>query len=204
METKCNVVRIRNNRVCNKFPELCQVLRFMYNLVNTYKKILSLLDNFVKLLHELSQKVFCNKNNEEYSKRAIYNAINALYNDILIVCTSRSDDVQVLNISTCHRTVPGFKAYTTDRNAHIEYNIYYFIDSYRIQHYDHGSIKIVHNDNKNLPKDIMFIGTNMSKYECLNDMMQQALDNTLETVNKFKVMELYYRQKLNNLQKIID
>lgn len=196
-------VKIKNNKKCNRIDDLCTMLRFLYNSEKTQKKLLSLLNNYKTLLCDLSKKIFSKNDNFTHVKQIIVNATNILYNDIIILLTSRSDNVQICNIVTCSRHVSGFTIYSKAKDNNIEYNIYYFINSMRIQH-SNNMIKIVYNDKCNMPQDIMFIGAKHDKYDCIDKLLEKISFNVENAITKIRVINLKHVQMLNNLQNILD
>lgn len=196
-------VRIKNNKKCNKVSELCAVLKFLYNSEKVHKKLLCLLDNFRVLICDLSKKIFSNVDNFIHVKQIIVNATKVLYNDIIILLTSRSDDIQIYNIATLVQHISGYTLYSRANDKNISYNISYFINSMRIQ-YRKNMIKIVYNDKCNMPQDIMFIGTNHANYDCVNKLIEKIIFNVDNTIIKIRIMDLKHVQMINNLQNILD
>ena len=196
-------VKIKNNKKCNKISELCNVLKFLYNSEKTHKKLLCLLNNFKTLMCDLSTKIFSNTNNFTHVKQIIVNTINILYNDIIILLTSRSNDIQIYNIATCPKHVSGYTIYSKAEDKNIEYNIYYFINSIRVQH-SNNVIKIVYNDKRNMPQDIMFIGTRHDDYNCVDKLIEKIIINVENAITKIRIIDFKHVQMINNLQNILD
>lgn len=196
-------VKIKNNKKCIEICELCTVLKFLYNSEKVHKKLLSLLNSFKNLICDLSKKIFSNIDNFTYVKQIIVNATKILYNDIIILLTTRSDDIQIYNIATHAKYISGYTLYSKANDTNVAYNISYFINSIRVQ-YCKNIIKIVYNDKCNMPQDIMFIGTNHMNYNCIDTLIEKIIFNINNTMVKIRIIDLKHVQMINNLQNILD
>ena len=194
---KSKVVKIRNNQKCNKVLKIEIIQKFFYNLVQAYKKTIQLLENFILLINNLINKTFCTEDNEKQSRQIIINAIYSIYNNIIMIFTSSINNIQLTNISTTIKCLPGFKIYNKEINCNLKKNIYFFINSFRIQYYEQGVIKIVYNDINNLPENILFIGNKENNIQLIKESIIKA-------IRKLKIIQMNYIQVLNNLQNLVN
>ena len=202
-EKVSTAVIIRNNEHCYRIYKARTVLKFFYNLVNAYKKFINILNTFLLLIEELLIKTFTVNNNNENIITLLDNRIISLHNDILMIFTASLYDIQLHNISTTTTTCPGYKIYTMEEICDIKSNIYYFINSFRIQLYE-GLIKLVFNDSNNLPESILFIGYNVNKNLNCEDILNKCKSNTLLAIDKIKIIQMKYIQINNSIQNIIN
>lgn len=204
-KTEKQIIKIRNNNFCVPVHNCNDLVKFIYIQVQTYKKILCLFDLFLELLNKLEDKIFNNIDNNENTLKVIKNAIYVLYNNIVMLFTVRINNIQLVNISLSNMTVQGFKIYnvtSTMPECDVRNNLYYYINSLRVQYYKKGLIKIVCNNTRDIPENIMFIGLhNIS--ENLRDTITQCKETVVTSISKIKILQLNYIQILNNLQNII-
>ena len=163
-----------------------------------------MLEELNKLLSTLCTQVFSIDNNVEHVFQIFLNSIKTFYNDTLILFTSRSNDIQIVNISLDRCPINGYVIYSNDGDINIDYNIFYHINSMRIQYSDKGIIKIIINNKQNIPEDILFVGTNASKHTEINTLISTAKDNINNAITKFRIIDMKYVQMINNLQNILD
>ena len=201
--TKHKIVKINNNKRCVLFSDVDNIIQIVQMQVCAFKKIIGILENFLILLDKLNEKTFSAVNNVSSTKDVLEDAIQSLYNTIIMALTSRFHDIQLLNVSNCSTTVKGYKLKHVEDEI-ITKNISLFLNSMRIQYYDIGIIKIVENDARNLPRKIMFIGTDFSELEEENfyEILHKCKTNVLETIRLFKITEMKHIQISNNLQNI--
>ena len=196
-----SIIKIRNNVRCNKLCKADSVLQFIYNLIKAYKKLLTILSEFILLLDDLDKRTFTVNNNDDNSIILLNESIITLHNNIIMLFTSQSHNIQLHNISTTTITMPGYKIYTVEEINNVKQNIHYFINSFRIQSYK-GLIKMVFNDDNNLPNNIMFIGHKNGII--LSDILEECRNSTLLTIDKIKIIQMKYIQWCNGLQNILN
>lgn len=197
-------VRIKNNKKCNRLDKLCHVLKFLYNLQKTHKKYIDMLENYNELLTQLCTQVFSIENNKEHVFQIFLNSIKTFYNDTLILFTSKSNNIQMINISLNCTPINGYVIYSNDGDINVDYNIYYYINSMRIQYSNKGLIKLIINNKQNIPEDILFIGTDTTKHDTIESLITMTKNNVNNTITKFRIINMKYVQMINNLQNILD
>ena len=206
-KTEKQIVKIKNNNHCVEFHTYQDIIKFIYMQIQAYKKFIYLLDDFVELLTKLQTKTFSNINNIEHVIQVIKNAMYTLYNNIIMLFTVRYNNIQLVNISLTSCNIHGFKIFNTITECDVNNNLHHYINSMRIQHYDKGLIKIVYNNNSDLPNNIFFIGIHRDECnndEQLNDLINKCKETVLVSASKIKIIQLNYIQLYNNLQNMLN
>lgn len=200
------IIKINNNDRCVIFSCLNDIIKFVHIQVLAYKKIVNILDDFITLIDNLAFKAFSNIDNTTNSKQIIINAISSINDNLLMIFTSRCFNIQIANLSTTYKAICGYTIKNKEEKCNLQHNISLFINSLRIQYYPTISlIKIIQNNSKNIPNNVFFIG---SKLDEINDdnficILEKIKNNTTHAITKFKVLEMNYIQRLNNLQNIV-
>ena len=160
------IVKINNNSRCVIFSCLKDIIEFVHTQVISYKKIINMLENFNLLVDDLARKTFSNINNTKNSKQIIINAISSIYDNLLMIFTSRCFDIQITNISITPVAVCGYTIKNKEEKCNITHNITLFINSLRVQFYSQYSlIKIISNNSKNIPNGVFFIGSDIEQID---------------------------------------
>lgn len=182
---------------------VCNIIRYYYLHIVTYKKIISLLLTFLNLLSDLIKKDFSIRDNNLRVNEIINNAIHTLYNNILILLSVQFEGVHLYNISTTNVTIEGYNVLHKYKKNTIEHNMKFFIESLRLQYNSiKHMIKLVINDEKNRPKTILFINNDDS--DDYNIRINVIKESVLMFISKLKVQELKYINQFNDLQKILE
>lgn len=191
------------DNLLNKKLESCKII--LYNIINIYKKIISLIDDFQELIIKLGNQQFSLISNIANTTQIILDSIELLYNNIIILFSKKINKNQLINYS--------------DKDIKKGYNIGYFnvdinkiititfINSYKIKMAPFGVIKLVEY-NKNIDAiNVVFLGSHFNNIVTEEDLMNKlskAYNNNKITLSSLKTTCMKYIQIYNNIIKIMD
>jgi hypothetical protein len=182
-----------------KVLKIKNTIKLLELIVETFKKLLNLIDNFQETIVKLIENDFSINidDNIKLTKIILENNVKLLYDNILILFNIQYKNNQIINISI-NDIIP--YGYCINYN-----NSDIYINSFKIKYSDESIIKIVEYDNLLEPIGVYFLGThinNINDVETTTKILSKCFNNNLKTIGCIKTVCLKYIQIVNNLQKI--
>jgi hypothetical protein len=174
------------------------MIKILILLVNSFKKINSIIDEIQTLILKFNDGIFDNYNNIQSVKQVLLKSIETCYLNIQMILNISYKSIQILNYTSDSIPPPGLTINYLNTSIHI--------NSYRVLYSKDGIIKLVEYDKNFKPLNINWIGTHLNKINKIsfNKRLSKCFNNNLKTINTIKVKCANYIQLINNLQKIIE
>ena len=217
MSNKYCVIYYDSERM--KIEKTKNIIKHLKIIVEAFKKMIEIIDNFQKLLTKLVQDEFNVNDNVKYCKKLLLNNVKLLYDTIIILLNNQFNNVQIINFSMNDIVPLGYSINYINSLQHInayaetKSNIYntinfantlIYINSYKIKYSENGIIKIVEYNKELIPIGVCFLGTHINIINNCNfhDRLSKCFNNNLETITYIKIILMKYIQIIENLQKI--
>ena len=200
MSNKYCVIYYDSKRM--KIEKTKNIIQHLKVIIETFKKIIEIINNFQKLITKLVEDEFNSNDNVKHSKNVLLNNVKLLYDNIIVLLNNQCNNIQIIN-------------FAMDDNIQLGYSINYFnslqqmntliyINSYKIKYSEHGIIKIVEYNKELIPIGVCFLGTHMNLIDNNNfyDRLSKCYNNNLGTITYIKIILMKYIQVIENLNNI--
>ena len=200
MSNKYCVIYYDSKRM--KIEKTKNIIQHLKVIIETFKKIIEIINNFQKLITKLVEDEFNSNDNVKHSKNVLLNNVKLLYDNIIVLLNNQCNNIQIIT-------------FAMDDNIQLGYSINYFnslqqmntliyINSYKIKYSEHGIIKIVEYNKELIPIGVCFLGTHMNLIDNNNfyDRLSKCYNNNLGTITYIKIILMKYIQVIENLNNI--
>lgn len=185
------------------------IIILLENIVDAFKKILEIINNFQKLILKFSEEEFNTINNISSCKIVLLNNIKLIHDNINIIFNIKYNNCQLITCSIDDSILSGYSiSYINSLHEINLSNLIVYINSFRIKYSTSGVIKIVEYNDILEPISVNFLGTHFNKIKkCtkrseFNKILSKCFNNNNKTISYIKIIVLKYIQIVNNLQTI--
>lgn len=203
MSVDLHLSSLKNNIKICQFSQSRDVLQLFHLQMETYKKCGKLFQMFIKLIDDLLTRQF--SNNDDHIMSIINSNISILYGNLIILFSQSIKKRQIFNVSINKNTVPGYNVKCICRHRNVQHELSYFITSLRLQinrDTNYHMIKIIHNDNNNIPSNVILIGKRFTS-ESIIEILECYKESLIKAINNIKVLEMMYICSINTLNEVI-